>query len=90
MTLCSVNKDRPPCDRCKLPCTKEGYDGCLGRLPGAVQACCGHGHQNNAYVVFAPGYPPNTAISHIPEEDQWNLYGSAAIEYFESIGKEVN
>ncbi len=32
-----------PCKRCgKLP-TPEGYDACLGYLPGVASACCGHG-----------------------------------------------
>ena len=37
-----ANYDRP-CVRCgKMP-TKEGYDACLGYIPGVVGACCGHG-----------------------------------------------
>jgi hypothetical protein len=32
-----------PCKHCGLPPTPEGYDGCLGYLPGVVAACCGHG-----------------------------------------------
>jgi len=37
-----ISKERP-CYRCgKLP-TPEGYDACLGCIPGAVSACCGHG-----------------------------------------------
>lgn len=32
-----------PCVRCgKMP-TSEGYDACLGYIPGALYACCGHG-----------------------------------------------
>jgi hypothetical protein len=32
-----------PCKRCgKMP-TEEGYDACLGYIPGAQHACCGHG-----------------------------------------------
>lgn len=32
-----------PCPQCgKLP-TPEGYDACLGHIPGAASACCGHG-----------------------------------------------
>ena len=31
------------CKRCgKMP-TPEGYDACLGYIPNAVSACCGHG-----------------------------------------------
>jgi len=32
-----------PCSRCGRRPTVEGYDGCLGRLPGVTGACCGHG-----------------------------------------------
>lgn len=39
-TICN---DKRPCKRCgKMP-TAEGYDACLGHIPGAVSACCGHG-----------------------------------------------
>lgn len=38
-----IAKDSRPCKRCgKFP-TKEGYDSCLGYVPGATSACCGHG-----------------------------------------------
>lgn len=32
-----------PCKKCGRMPTKEGYDACLGYIPGAVNACCGHG-----------------------------------------------
>ncbi|HEY5471747.1 MAG TPA: hypothetical protein VIK32_01005 [Candidatus Limnocylindrales bacterium] len=31
-----------PCPRCGRPPTAEGYDACLGHIPGCVSACCGH------------------------------------------------
>lgn len=32
-----------PCAKCgKMP-TSEGYDACLGYIPRALWACCGHG-----------------------------------------------
>lgn len=31
-----------PCPRCGRPPTAEGYDACLGYIPGCVSACCGH------------------------------------------------
>ena len=41
-----VNKETDngrPCKRCgKLP-TPDGHDACLGKLPGVIGACCGHG-----------------------------------------------
>ena len=39
-----VGSDRP-CARCGRPPTPEGYDACLGHVPGAISACCGHGVQ---------------------------------------------
>jgi hypothetical protein len=35
--------DSRPCRRCKRFPTPEGYDVCLGHIPGAKSACCGHG-----------------------------------------------
>jgi hypothetical protein len=31
------------CARCGEMPTPEGYDACLGHIPGAVSVCCGHG-----------------------------------------------
>lgn len=30
-------------------------DPCLGMLPGVVEACCGHGNDAKAYVMFENG-----------------------------------
>lgn len=43
---------RRPCGHCGLFNTDEGHDGCLGTLPGVMNACCGHGEVNEAYVQF--------------------------------------
>ena len=32
-----------PCPQCGQSPTPEGYDACLGEIPGALGACCGHG-----------------------------------------------
>jgi len=37
-----------PCKRCGKHPTKEGHDACLGKIPGVMSACCGHG----IYVGF--------------------------------------
>lgn len=42
-----------PCGRCNREDTPEGHDGCLGMLPGAMNACCGHGSTQEAYVQFS-------------------------------------
>ena len=31
------------CKRCGQIPTVEGYDACLGYIPGVTSACCGHG-----------------------------------------------
>jgi hypothetical protein len=35
--------DIRPCAKCGRPPTPEGYDACIGYIPGATAACCGHG-----------------------------------------------
>ena len=35
--------EEKPCVRCGQVPTQEGYDACLGYIPGATSACCGHG-----------------------------------------------
>lgn len=32
-----------PCKKCGQPPTANGHDTCLGTVPGAFSACCGHG-----------------------------------------------
>jgi hypothetical protein len=41
------------CNKCKLPPSPEGHDGCLGTLPGPIMnACCGHGNNKQAYIQY--------------------------------------
>jgi len=48
-------KDNPrPCKRCGKLSTQEGYDSCLGKLPGVINACCGHGSEEG-YIMFENG-----------------------------------
>lgn len=35
--------DNRPCKRCGKHPTKEGFDHCLGFIPGMAAVCCGHG-----------------------------------------------
>jgi hypothetical protein len=44
-----------PCTRCLRPPTPEGHDPCLGTIPGAQNACCGHGDVVKAYAQFEGG-----------------------------------
>lgn len=46
-----------PCARCGRMPTPEGYDACLGYIPGALAACCGHGVQE-PYVMRQLGVRP--------------------------------
>ena len=49
-----VKNNERPCIKCgKMP-TKEGYDTCLGYIPGATSACCGHGVEKG-YVKYGEG-----------------------------------
>jgi hypothetical protein len=43
-----------PCSDCGLMPTPEGHDACLGTIPGAKSACCGHGFRKG-YVLFLDG-----------------------------------
>lgn len=49
------NHHKRPCGHCGLQNTDEGHDGCLGTLPGIMNACCGHGRVGGAYVQFLDG-----------------------------------
>ena len=45
-----------PCGFCGQFATPDGHDGCLGTLSGGVvNACCGHGEPQLAYVQFDDG-----------------------------------
>jgi hypothetical protein len=51
-TIIEGRYNERPCGFCGLSNTKEGHDGCLGTLKGIMNACCGHGQTNEAYVQF--------------------------------------
>jgi len=36
-------EESEPCPRCGKARTPEGYDACIGHVPGAASVCCGHG-----------------------------------------------
>ena len=44
-----------PCARCGQMETPEGHDPCIANLPGVINACCGHGNPDEAYVMFEDG-----------------------------------
>ncbi len=41
-----------PCGHCGAKVTENGHDGCIGKLPSVMNACCGHGVTSDAYVQF--------------------------------------
>lgn len=40
-----------PCVKCDKMPTPEGYDPCLGHIPGAKSACCGHGVEEGFVIT---------------------------------------
>lgn len=38
--------------RCGAMCEPDEPDPCLGKLPGVIFACCGHG-EGDGYITFA-------------------------------------
>ena len=67
--LCCQSKG---CGHCGLADTLEGHDGCLGALSGVLNACCGHGIVQDAYVQLESGE---------------SLYGEEAVDYMSKIRK---
>lgn len=72
----SENKNRS-CGHCGKPNTKEGHDGCIGTLEGVMNACCGHGVIEEAFVQYENGNRicGDEAIKKIKEnenENKWN------------------
>ena len=43
------------CAVCGRDVPHASPDPCLGRLPGVLFACCGHGTEKGGYIVFANG-----------------------------------
>lgn len=43
--------DKRPCKKCGCYPTDEGYDACLGHIPGVKSACCGHGIESEKILI---------------------------------------
>ena len=71
--LPTVGSDRQ-CGHCGKESTKEGHDGCVGTLPGVMNACCGHGIVSEAYIQFSPNHclRGKDAINEIERRKQNN------------------
>ena len=54
-TMTATAGNERPCGHCRKPNTEEGHDGCLGTILGAMNACCGHGKNNEAYIQYFKG-----------------------------------
>jgi hypothetical protein len=52
----ALNYKSRSCKNCGKNYTEEGHDGCLGTLKGIMNACCGHGNTDDAYVQFLDGF----------------------------------
>ncbi len=51
----AVNYKGRVCGNCGKIQTREGHDGCIGGLIGVMNACCGHGVTDEAYIQFPDG-----------------------------------
>lgn len=48
-----VRGQERPCGHCEESTTPKGHDPCISDLPGVMNACCGHGRPQEAYVQFS-------------------------------------
>ena len=48
----TVGAERP-CGICLEATGPSGYDPCIGEVPGAINACCGHGNDDEAYIQYS-------------------------------------
>ena len=46
-----INPD--DCAHCGLTCGPSDDDPCIESLPGVMNACCGHGRPEDAYIQFS-------------------------------------
>ncbi len=53
--LVSETHNERPCGKCNEIRTPEGHDPCLGTLPNVMNACCGHGNNNQSYIQYENG-----------------------------------
>lgn len=44
--------DNRRCGNCHMENREDGHDACLGKLAGVMNACCGHGETERAYIQF--------------------------------------
>ena len=51
-TLSPVRDNPRSCGVCGEWPTDKEHDACIPNLPGVMNACCGHGNEEEAYVQF--------------------------------------
>jgi len=51
-----------PCIKCGRKATPEGYDACLGKLEGVINACCGHGVEKGSIQYEGEETPGFTVV----------------------------
>lgn len=49
----TIADENAACVRCGKSPTPEGYDACLGYIPGITSACCGHGIETPYFILEA-------------------------------------
>ncbi|MBP2045247.1 hypothetical protein [Methanobacterium aggregans] len=49
-----LDRTERPCIKCGKKPSPEGYDACIGELPGVKYACCGHGVEDG-HIIFENG-----------------------------------
>lgn len=62
------------CTHCNKSRTPEGHDGCIGTLKNVMNACCGHGETNMAYVQF-------DNENYNDEPNRLRISGQTALDY---------
>lgn len=48
----SVEKTKRACGNCGKHTAANEHDICISNLPGVMNACCGHGNDDSAYIQF--------------------------------------
>lgn len=66
------------CNICKKCRTIEGHDGCIGTLENVMNACCGHGISEEAYVQF-------NHKEYDKAPNKYRIEGKEALNYIEEI-----
>lgn len=75
-SLAACMKIDRACVSCKKFQNEDGTDPCLGKLPGVVAACCGHGERG--YIAFENGVNIHFYTYMICEKGVYKVFFSKA------------